>query len=81
MKMLHTVMRGCLYYVYTFSDDDTITRKHLTHPETKPVGKKSIGGRLPKDILVPQWFFELAHRGKCSSRSLFELVKIVKSMK
>ena len=74
-------MGDCVYYEYIGSDDDTITMKHLTHPETRPTRKKNIGGYLPKYIPVHQWFTDLTHRAKYVTCALFELIKSAKSMR
>ena len=81
MKRLHKGMGGCVYYVYIVSDDDTSMRKYLPHPETRPTGKKNIGGYLPKEISVPEWVSDPTHRAKCVAGSFFELVNNFKSMK
>ena len=41
-------MGSYVSYEYTVSDDGTITRKNLSHPEKRPIDKKNIGGSLPK---------------------------------
>ena len=71
----------CLYYAYTVSDDDTSTRKNLTHPMTRPTGKTYIGGYLSKEILVLHYFANSTHRDRYAAGAFFELVKSVKSMK
>ena len=55
-------------------------RNHLTHPKIKPICKKHIGGYLPKEMHVFEWFAGPAHRSKCVVGELFELVKSVNNM-
>ena len=70
-KRLHTFMDGCVYYGYIVSDDDTSMRNYLTHPNISPAYRKHIGGYLPKEILVPEWFSDPDHRIKCVYRGIF----------
>ena len=81
MKMLHIVMDGYVHYNYAITSDNTSMMKHMTYPETRTTGKKNIGDYLPKDIHVPQWFAEPSHNIKCFTGGLFELIKMIKSMK
>ena len=61
MKRLHTLICGYVYYKYIISDDDITIRKHLTHHKIRPTENKYIGGYLPKDIPVLQWFTDPNH--------------------
>ena len=80
MKRVHTVMQGKILYEYIVSDDDNKMKKYLTHPATRPTGKKNIGGRLPKEIPEPKWFADPTHRAKCVAGAFFDLVKSHKKM-
>ena len=80
MKRMHTVMHGKIYYEWIVSDDDNKMKKYLTHPQTRPTGKKHIGGRLHIIIPKPKWFADPTHRSKCVAGAFFYLVKVNKKM-
>ena len=53
---------------------------HMPHPVTRPTCKKHIGGSLPKEIPVPEYFSDPTHRSKCVTEAFFELAKSVKGI-
>ena len=70
-----------MFIEYIVSDDDSTMRKYLTHPDKKPAGRKNIGGCLPKEIPVSEWYADPTHRAKCVAGAFFKLVKSIKKMK
>ena len=81
MRNFHISMAEYIYYTYIINDDGNSMRKHLTHPTTRPTGKKNVGGYLPKKNPLPEWFTDPAYCSKCVASELFELAKSVNSMK
>ena len=61
-------------------DDDTCMRKVMSHPFTLPRGRKNKGGMLPRQINVPNWFYDPNHRAKCVGGMVFDLVSKHKTM-
>ena len=61
-------------------DDDTCMVNIMSHPYTLPRGRKNIGGILPKQIEVPQWFCDPNYSAKCVGGMVFELVSKNKTM-
>ena len=79
--MLHTVMGGYMQDECIISDDGTRMMDHLTHPKTRPIYKKHIGGYFSNQIPVPKSITDPTHRVKYFTGTFFDLVKSVNLIK